>query len=65
MAEESTLLEQVFATENRELRSLAARGLVPLPAVFMLLLIAITVLYLLASEAVKRVMFARLERAES
>ena len=40
-------------------------GLVPLPVAFMLSLVAITLLYLLASEAVKRVMFARLERTES
>ena len=38
-------------------------GLVPLPWTFMLGLIGITVLYLLTSEAVKRVMFARLEQA--
>ena len=38
-------------------------GLVPLPWTFMFGLIGITVLYLLTSEAVKRVMFARLEQA--
>jgi P-type Mg2+ transporter len=36
-------------------------GLVPLPWTFVLTLVVITVLYLLASEAVKRMMFARLE----
>jgi Mg2+-importing ATPase len=38
-------------------------GLVPLPWYFMLTLVGITVLYLLTSEVVKRVMFAKLERA--
>jgi Mg2+-importing ATPase len=37
-------------------------GLVPLPALFMLALLGITLLYLLASEAAKQVLFARLDR---
>ena len=40
-------------------------GLVPLPWTFMLTLIVITVLYLITSEIVKRVMFAQLEQHES
>jgi len=36
-------------------------GLVPLPGKFMLTILVITMLYLLASEGVKRVMFSRLE----
>jgi Mg2+-importing ATPase len=40
-------------------------GLVPLPWTFMLTLISITVLYLITSEIVKRVMFAQLEQRES
>ncbi|MCB1086563.1 MAG: magnesium-translocating P-type ATPase [Verrucomicrobiae bacterium] len=39
-------------------------GLVPLPWTFMLVLVGITGLYLLTSEIVKRVMFARLDRYE-
>ena len=38
-------------------------GLVPLPWYFMVTLVSITALYLLTSEVVKRMMFARLERA--
>jgi Mg2+-importing ATPase len=37
-------------------------GLVPLPWIFMLTLVAITALYLLASEMLKRVMFMQLEK---
>jgi Mg2+-importing ATPase len=37
-------------------------GLVPLPALFMLALLGITLLYLLASEAAKQVLFARLDK---
>jgi Mg2+-importing ATPase len=40
-------------------------GLVPLPWTFVLTLAVITLLYLLASEMLKRVMFARLERRGS
>lgn len=40
----------------------AVFGLVPLPWTFMFTLVGITLLYLLASEALKRVMFARLEK---
>jgi len=40
-------------------------GLVPLPWTFMLTLLVITVLYLITSEIVKRVMFAQLEQRES
>jgi Mg2+-importing ATPase len=40
-------------------------GLVPLPWHIMLTLIGITTLYLLASELVKRFMFARLTQADS
>jgi len=38
-------------------------GLVPLPWYFMVTLVSITALYLLTSEVVKRVMFAKLEQA--
>ena len=38
-------------------------GLVPLPWHFMLTIVGITLLYLLTSEVVKRLMFARLEQA--
>ena len=40
-------------------------GLVPLPWTFILTLISITVLYLITSEMVKRMMFAGLERRDS
>lgn len=43
----------------------AAFGLVPLPWKFMSTLIGITVLYLLASEMMKRLMFVQLERYET
>ncbi|WP_395740732.1 magnesium-translocating P-type ATPase [Prosthecobacter sp.] len=39
-------------------------GLVPLPWKFMVMLVSITLLYLLTSECLKRLMFARLEQAE-
>ncbi len=40
-------------------------GLVPLPWIFMLTLAVITLLYLMASECLKQVMFAQLEERRS